>query len=544
VQHSLAGEEACCLHLFFPHLGDLQVDKVEDLENAVLITARSRAAEAACRRCGLSSARVNSRYRRRLHDLAAGGRPVLIDLEVRRFFCGNPECELRTFAEQVPAVTQRHQHRTPLQRSLLEAVALALAGRAGARLAGALGIAISRTTLIRLIRALPDPGIGQVTVLGVDDFAKRRGHSYATILIDMDTHQPIDVLEDRQAETLAQWLKDHPGVQVICRDRAGAYAEGSRKGAPAAIQVADRFHLWQNLCDAVEKTVISCRADLQEPVPEAGDPEPAGPGSGVPAERTGPAADPNPGSSRLTTRARERHAAIHDLLAQGRNYTQISEMLGLTRHTVRKFARATTAGQVITGPSPRSRRLDRFAPYLQQRWDQGCTDAAQLFTEIQAQGYSGSKRSARRYLQPLRAALTTPVLPPPPLTVREVTRWITSHPDHLTDDETAQLGQVKARSTQLSATAGHVTAFAEMMTGRHGERLPGWIAAVDLDDLPCLHSFTRGIRRDQAAVTNGLTLDHSSGAVEGNVCRVKALKRQMFGRASLDLLRKRILLST
>ena len=541
MQHSAAGEEACCLHLFFPHLAGLQVDKIENLENAVLITARSRAADATCRRCGLSSARVNSRYRRRLHDLAAGGRPVLIDLEVRRFFCGNPECELRTFAEQVPAVTQRHQRRTPVLRSQLEAIALALAGRAGSRLASALGTEVSRTTLIRLIRALPDPGIGQITVLGVDDFAKRRGHSYATILIDMDTHRPIDVLEDRQAGTLAQWLKDHPGVQVICRDRAGAYAEGSREGAPEAIQVADRFHLWQNLCDAVEKTVISCRADLREPAPQPGGHEPAGCAAGA-AEATRAAAQ-DPGNGRLAIRARERHEAIHDLLAQGRNYTQISEMLGLTRHTVRKFARAATAGQVVTGPSPRSSRLDRFAPYLQQRWDQGCTDAAQLFAEIQAKGYSGSKRSVRRYLQPLRAALTTPVLPPPPPTVREVTRWITSHPDHLTDEETAKLSQVKARSVQLNATAGHITAFAELMTGRHGEHLPAWITAVDLDDLPHLHSFTRGIRRDQAAVTNGLTLAHSSGAVEGNVCRIKALKRQMFGRANLDLLRKRILLS-
>ena len=220
-----------------------------------------------------------------------------------------------------------------------------------------------------------------------------------------------------------------------------------------------------------------------------------------------------------------------------------AQMLGLSAQTVRKFIRAATAEQVITGPRPRSSGIDRFAPYLHERWNQGCTDAAQLHAEIQAQGYRGSGRSVRRYLQPLRAALTAPVLPPPPPTVREVTRWITSHPGHLTDEETAQLGQVKARSPHLSATAGHVTAFAEMMTGRHGERLPAWIDAVDLDDLPSLHSFTRGIRRDQAAVTNGLTLAHSSGAVEGNVCRVKALKRQMFGRANLDLLRKRILLS-
>jgi transposase len=543
VLHSLAGEEACCLHLFFPHLADLHVDKIEDLGNAVVVTARSRAAEAACQRCGMFSARVNSRYRRQLHDLAAGGRPVLIDLEVRRFFCGNAECGARTFAEQVPALTERHQHRTPLLRGLLEAVALALAGRAGARLAGVMGAGVSRSTLIRLVRALPDPEIGEVAVLGVDDFAKRRGHSYATILIDMDTHRPVDVLEDRQAATLAGWLEEHPGVQVICRDRAGAYAEGARQGAPAAVQVADRFHLWQNLCTAVERTVTACRADLREPAPVP-DPEPASSGAGVPAKEAGPAPGPGPGEGRLAVRSRERHAAVHDLLAQGRTHTQICQLLGLSPKTVRKFIGAAAPEQVTAGPRPLSSGIDRFAPYLHERWNQGCTDAVRLHAEIKAWGYNGSSRSVRRYLQPLRAALTAPALPPPPPTVREVTRWITSHPEHLTEEETARLGQVKARSPLLNAAARHVTAFAEMMTGRHGERLPAWMTAVDLDDLPSLHSFTRGIRSDQAAVTNGLTLAHSSGAVEGNVCRIKALKRQMYGRANLDLLRKRILLST
>ena len=198
---------------------------------------------------------------------------------------------------------------------------------------------------------------------------------------------------------------------------------------------------------------------------------------------------------------------------------------------------------MTAGPRPRSSGLDRYAAYLQQRWNQGCIDAARLHAEIAAQGYQGGKRPVRRYLQPLRATLTAAALPPPPPTIREVTRWITSHPDHLTEDETAQLSRIKTHSPQLTATAGHVTAFAEMMTGRHGDRLPEWIAAVERDDLPHLHSFTRGIRRDQAAVTNGLTLAYSSGAVEGNICRVKALKRQMSGRANLDLLRKRILLS-
>jgi transposase len=524
--------------LFFPHLADLHVDKIEDLGNAVLVTARSRAAEAACHRCGTSSARVNSRYRRQLHDLAAGGRPVLIDLEVRRFFCVNAECGARTFAEQVPAVTRRHQRRTPLLHGLLEAVALALAGRAGARLAGALGAGVSRPALIRLIRALPDPVTGQVTVLGVDDFAKRRGQSYATILTGMDAHRPVDVLEDRQAATLAGWLEEHPGVQVICRDRAGACAEGAWQGAPGAVQVADRFHLWQNLCKAVEETVVACRADLKEPAPVPGDPQAAPSGVGVPAEAPLPAPGQGLAEGRLAARTRERHTAVHDLLAQGRTHTQVCQMLGLSPKTVSKFIRAAAPAQATAGPRPRTSAADRFAPYLHERWNQGCTDAVRLHAEIKALGYRGSIRTVRRHLQPLRAALTAPALLPPPPAVREVTRWITSHPGHLTQEETARLGQVKARSPQLTAAAGHVTAFAQMMTGRHGERLLAWMTAVDLDDLPSLHSFTQGIRSDQTAVTNGLTLAHSSGAVEGNVCRIKALKRQMYGRANLDLLRK------
>jgi Transposase/Homeodomain-like domain len=317
------------------------------------------------------------------------------------------------------------------------------------------------------VTAIPDTAAARNTALPP---AGLRGHSYATILIDMDTHRPVDVLDDRQASTLSQWLKDHPGVQVICRDRAGAYAEGAREGAPEAIQVADRFHLWQNLCDAVEKTVISCRADLNEPAP--GDPEPAPPGAGIPAETAGPATSPDPAEGRLAVRARERHAAVHDLLAEGRTHTQICAMLGLSPKTVRKSLRAATPEQVTAGPRPPSSGIDRFAPYLHERWNQGCSDAVRLHAEIQARGYHGSSRSVRRYLQPLRATLTAPVLPPPRPTVREVTRWITSHPGHLTDDETAKLNTVKARSTHLSATAGHVTAFAEMMTGRHGEHLP------------------------------------------------------------------------
>jgi transposase len=495
---------------------------------------------------------VHSRYERTLADGAAAGRQVVLRLRVRRFFCDSADCRLTTFVEQVDGLTVRHARRTPLARSMLETIGLALAGRAGCRLAAALGLPTSRSTLLRLVRALPDPQVGTVTTLGVDDFAFKRGHVYGTILINMESGRPVDVLDDREADTFAAWLRAHPGVQIVCRDRAGAYADGARQGAPDAIQVADRWHLWHNLAGHVEKTVASHTKCLKDKPPDPEQPDPNPDAHQDDAQATvrdagqaaaQVAADRAEGSA-LAVRTRERYAAVHALLAQGKGIKAIVRELGLARETVRRFARAGDVEQLLaTCRDGRPSILDDYKAHLHRRWNDGVTCATRLYEEIKDQGYPGSRSTVADYLRPLRDGTAAPPPTPRPPKVREITSWILTHPDRLDADDQAKLDQVTAACPHLDAAAGHVATFAAMLTGLHGDRLDDWIAAVDADDLPHLHSFTTGLKRDHAAVLNGLTLTHNSGAVEGNVNRIKMIKRQMYGRANPDLLRKRVLLA-
>ena len=247
---------------------------------------------------------------------------------------------------------------------------------------------------------------------------------------------------------------------------------------------------------------------------------------------------------RLVTRTRERYAEIRQRAGAGESLAAISRAMGLDRTTVRRFARAGSAGELLVKATSRESKLDEFKPYLHQRWNEGTTDAAVLHAELRERGWTGSVQTVRRYVAPVRHAIAAPPPAPAVPKTRHITSWLLSHPDHLQPAEQAQLAEIKQRCPHIGALTGHVTAFAEMMANRTGSRdLEPWLAAVEADDgQPELRSFAAGIRNDLQAVINGLTLPYSSGKVEGTVNKIKMIKRQMYGRAGFALLRKRVLL--
>jgi transposase len=521
-----------------PHLANVIVDRVDIDGDLIELRVRAAAASATCPRCGTVSRRTHGGYQRSLTDTPIAGQCVRLFVGIRRFRCVATGCDAATFAEQITGLTSPFARYTPAATRTLVVIALALAGRAGARLAAALGMPVGRDTLIRLILAQPDPPAAVITVLGVDDFAFKRGHRYGTVLIDLATNRPVDVLPDREADTVAAWLAEHPEIEVICRDRASAYAEAARRGAPTAIQVADRFHLWQNLCQATEKVVITHRSRLAEPEPET-ETETVGPTTCAP-----PPTMATPPEKTIVTRIRRDYAEIQRLLAEGHSRNAVSRITGHYIATIRKYADAGRVEDLLAKTEQRASKIDGFQEHLHLRWNEGETNATRLTKEIVALGYTGTEHVVQRYLRRFRDGRATPTPAPKPPTMREATRWILTRPDHLDEDNTLALKGILARSPELKRLAAHIRDFAVMMTTLQGHDIEGWITAVEQDQLPALTSFASTLRRDIDAVRNGLTLTHNSGPVEGNVNRIKMLKRQMFGRCGFALLRKRILLTT
>jgi transposase len=530
------------LTALFPQFRGLRIDHLCAESTDITIVAVTTARTARCPLCHHHGHRVHSRYRRRVADLPCAGRAVALIIHARRFFCPTTDCPRKTFRERLPALVAPGARRSHGLRAALEAIGFALGGEAGRRLAATIGMPTSGDTLLRLVRIAPPVEVEPPRVLGIDDWAWRKATRYGTILCDLERHRVVDVLADRSANTVAAWLGAHPSVTLITRDRSDLYADGASRGAPDAVQVADRFHLLKNLSDALERFLQQKRAALKQAT--------MGP-TPLPAPRL------QPWQERMEWESERRHAPwvaryerVIALRANDAAITDIARDVGISITTVYRYLR-------LGGPPQRKcyrgRRtpLDPYKEHLLQRWDEGCHVATRLWREIRALGYAHSYTNVSRFLAQLRLPVgqrpsiyrergTADKSPTP----RRIAMLFIRCPDTLTDEEQVMVERICAADT-IFATAHRLTQdFAALLRGREGERLDAWVAAACASEVTELRRFAQGLSLDDSAIRAGLTLEWSNGQTEGQVNRLKTLKRQMYGRAGFVLLRQRLLHGT
>jgi transposase len=534
-----------------------------DVENLTVHLATTAPA-AACPLCGYDTRRVHSRYIRRLDDLPCLGRCVRLQFAVRRFVCPLPDCPRRIFAERLPGFAAPWARTTDRLCRTQADIGSSLGGEAGSRLAARMAITTSPDTLLRRVKLLKNEPAESPRVVGIDDWAWRKGQRYGTIVVDLERSDVIDLLPDRDADTVAAWLKDHPGVEVVSRDRSAAYAQAATEGASQAEQVADRWHLLKNLREAVERVlqrhsaVVDAALKATETPTEsarvAAIPEPGAAASPVESSPPLPPSEPLAESPRLDAEQSKRHKRIdrfeqvHELHRRGHSASRIARELGLSRRSVFRYLRSKTCPAWGLGGSRRS-RLDGYREWIDARIAEGLTNVAELHRRLTERGFKGSYGSVYEFVTKRLGAAgkrrdrlnaAEPPVPAPP-SARQLSFEWARRAEKRKPAEQARLDAIRARSDELAAALDLADGFADLIRKRSRETLGEWLARGESCSDPDLRRFAEGIRRDEAAVHAAVTVTWSNGPVEGHVNRLKTIKRQMYGRAGFVLLRARVL---
>jgi len=500
--------------------------------------------DAACRPdCGQPSAALHSRRRRPVADLPWQGLAVRLDLHLRRFSCHTPDCGRRTFTERVPTVVAPYARRTTRRSAVVEAIALALGGEGGARILAVLGLALSPDTLLNCIRAAGQPAVPSAHVIGIDDWSWRRGHRFGTIIVDLERHAVVDLLPDRAVDSTAAWLKEHPHITTIARDRAGVYAEA----AAQATQVADRWHLLHNLAEVLEEFLLHQRAALRVAAAPAESAELCDP------QR------PRRGQERAEEASRQRHErliqqyeAIRRLHAAGADVADIARRAGTSRRTVYRYRNLPEPpARKRPHRSRRQRLLTPYEPSLLRRWAGGCHNGMRLYREIREQGYAHGASNVLRFVAQLRrdeaagrtAGAGTRAKAARGPSARRVAGLFLRRPADLHPEQRAYLDRLGTTDAALASAYRLTQDFATMVRERGGDRLDVWIGEADTCAVPALRRFAQGLRADLDAVRAGLTERWSNGPTEGFVHKLKLVKRQAYGRAGFAVLRQRVMLA-
>ncbi len=516
----------------------LQVHRIVIEAHSLTLVVSPKSSSAGCPDCRSKSTRVHSQYTRRPADLPSSGLAVCLEMNIRRFFCDNRACFRRTFTERLPSFIASFARRTNRLADAQRAIGFSAGGEEGARLAAKLGMTTSPDTLLRLIVAAPEADAPCPRVLGVDDWAFRKRHTYGTILVDLEQNRVVDLLPDREPKRLAGWLKDHPGIEIISRDRGQEYIEGINLGAPHVVQVADRFHLLQNLLEVTDRLMQRCPKDLQQTLTESGFQD-------VGQDEQKMASKLIPVEKAVSTHRQLRFDAVKALQAEGKGRREVARQLGLDRRTVSKYFHLDEPPKRAIQNSSSSKAL----PYLediQKYLDEGCHSLTEMLSKLQAQGFRGcyaslhravhgrlGARNLRKASQSKREAVV--------FSPRQAA-WLLIRPMDSLREQQKAFRLAMCKKSEVAAKACDLAQFFRgMIENRQAEKLDQWLKQAEESQIVEFERFATSLRTDYAAVKTALVYPWSNGQVEGQVNRLKMIKRQMYGRASFELLRRRVL---
>ena len=500
----------------------LIIDSTAENERGIVVSARAKADEQACPRCGMLSSRIHSRYVRTAADLPCAGKKVELRLLTRRFVCNTPFCQRQIFAERFEGIVAERARRTSRLECIVHHLGLALGGRPAACFAKRLMVPVSNDTLLRVVRRRAKLPTEPLNVIGIDDWAWRRNHRYGTIVCDLEHRRIVALLADRETATVAAWLTDHKEIRVVSRDRGGGYGEATSKALPHAVQIADRWHLMENasaaFLDAVRKSMTSIR-------------------SAIGATTINPelltCAEKLQYDGYL--RREKTNAAILALAGEG---VAIKEIVRRTGHS-RKLVRQVIRGERTDIFRVRQSSIEAYLPLLDELWSSGCCNGAELWRRLQTKGFRGALRVvsewATRRRRAERASDQQLQKVPP---ARKIARMMTTARDYLSRADTVAIAAIEAGVPTLDKARGLIDRFHSMIRTKAALNLEPWITDANTS---LLASFASGIHRDLAAVRAAIVEPWSNGQTEGQITKLKLVKRQMYGRGKLDLLQARLI---
>ena len=528
--------------ILFPHLQGFRLRQLTCNEESITLECERTTPTASCPICQTTTRSIHSRYRRVIRDLPISGKMVLLLLHVRKFYCKEPTCPRQVFAERLPQLTSPHGQATAGLRLFLATLGREAGGAGGARSAAGIGLQTTARTLLRVLHAQPVAEPESPRVVGLDDWAWKKRSRYGALVVDLESRRPIALLEQRSVAVVAAWLRQHPTIEIVARDRSEEFAAAIREALPQAVQVADRFHLISNLVEHLDRFVARqwkhlCRAMVPPASIEQGEAH----ASYNPTRVQRRLANAEKGATRY-----QQALALRE---RGLKHQQIGQRLGVSAHTIGLWF-----GQGW-GPATQRRRkklsgLDRFVPYLLHRWAEGCRNGTVLHRELVARGYSGGARTVYKFLQSLRASpppsprpQTAPPLPSPldGVTPRHVVRWLLQPIEERASKTQEFLTLLAQADREVAQVQLLVEEFLILTRKLQGTELEPWLERVKATGAREILQFAHGLERDKAAVVAGLTLPYSTGPVEGHINRLKLLKRQSYGRAGVAHLSRRLL---